>query len=334
MYQNQLLFDKYKDSSFLDAIEGNEYVTKSDFLKKMSKLDIGLRLKKDLSNRTLDDCQKEYINYHKKQFRNWSSRDKKSVIKHLTSAYSKILETTPNVLPDTLFFIRTTGEQEFNSFYTCRNAIVCPSTIRLSSSYFFFLKYIRDYMEQLFIHEIMHIYSTNHPIKRENLYNALGFKKIQCLNLSHELRDNKLMNPDDKKEFYKISLKEIATGEERDYCMLLLSKYPKWEGYIDFPARINVLLVYLEIKLHEIEFNGNCWESSCDSCRHPILKCSNEFENFYWGADLVEGTISPEEIVVIMFVELINSKSNDKTLINRSEEYLAILNNIERILKK
>ncbi len=90
----------------------------------------------------------------------------------------------------------------------------------------------------------------------------------------------------------------------------------------------------MEIKLHEIEFNGNCWESSCDSCRHPILKCSNEFENFYWGADLVEGTISPEEIIVIMFVELINSKSDDKILINRSEKYLTILNSIEIILIK
>lgn len=319
---------------FLDAIEGNEYVTKSGFINRMSKLDISLRLEDDLSNMTLDDCLKEYNLYHKKQFRNWSSRDKKFIIKHLSSAYAKICETTPDVLPDTLYFIRTTGNQEFNSFFTSRNAIVCPSTIRLSSSYLFFSKYVRNYMEQLFIHEIFHIYSARHPSIREHLYEAIGFKKIHCFNIASELKEKLISNPDDKPGFYKITLKQIATGEERDYCMLLLSKYSKWEGYIDFPARINVLLVYLDVRLHEIEFNGNCWESSYDSCYLPIIKSSNEFENSHWSTDLVKGTISPEEIIAIMFVELINSKYDNKILINKSEEYLAMLNNIERILIK
>jgi len=101
---------------FLNAEQGYKYVYNSIHLQKLSMLDISLRMKKDISSFDSLKYQEDYSEYHKKQFRNWSYIDKNFVLHQLRKAYLKIDSITPKVLPDTLYFIRTTGRQEFKSY--------------------------------------------------------------------------------------------------------------------------------------------------------------------------------------------------------------------------
>ncbi len=316
---------------FLTAQDGYNYIEKSDFIKNLSKLDIELRLEKNLSGQALDYCHDLYQKHHKKQFRRWSFVDKRFIIKRLKNTYSKIDSITPNVLPDTLYLIRTSGKQEFKSFYTCKNAIVCPSTIRMSSTYLPMFGYIRNYMERVFIHELFHIYSTNHPKVRDSLYSAIGFERVHCLKLTPEIEKRLISNPDDKPGFYKITLTDKETCSEKIYCLLILSKYNEWRGYVDFPARLNVLIVYLGEGLHQIYKNGECWESVVDNNK-PIIKKGKEFQDYFKKVGLDE--YSPEEIVAHLFIDLIKSKYDDEFLEKKPTEYKLTLNRLEYILNK
>ena len=319
---------------FLDAEQGYKYTTKSDFIENLTILDISLRIEKECLFNDLKKHKKEYFNFHKKQFKNWSFIDEKFVLCQLKKSYSKIDSFFPMVLPDTLYLIRTTGKQEFNSFYTCKNAIICPSSIRLSSTYLPFIGYIRQYIERVFIHEIFHIFSSNNVNIRNELYNLIGFEKIDNLYIPPELNKKIIHNPDDKSHLYKISLKDKSTGKVDNYNLMILSKYPKWEGYIDFPARLNVLLVYMESGFLQIKKENKNWTVVQDNKNQIAIKNIDSFSDYYEKVGLKNGAISPEEIVAHLFIDLVKSKFDDKILKNKPNTYLDILGKIESLLIK
>lgn len=313
---------------FLDGEEGFNYIRKSGYIEKLSKLDIELRMQKEMANIDLEDSRMDYEAFLKNQVLNWNQIDKRYMIRRMKNAYSMIQYTTPNVLQDTVFMILTSGKQEFSSFYTLDNAIVCPrGKIRMSSVYLPFLKYLKNYFNKVMIHELFHIYSTNNPEKRDELYKIVGFEKILDLELAPNVKSKLIMNPDDKLGFYKITLTEKKSKIPKEYCLLILSKYPKWEGVKEFKGRISVLLVYVDAFLHQIEIDGSGWVSSLDENQEPIIQSKSDFIDFYskTGYD----TYSPEEIAAHLFIDLTLSKYDDDVLRRKSECYKELLKKLE-----
>ena len=152
-----------KTVAFLNADEGYAYIIDSKFITNRTRLDVTLRLKKDFVRNDSIDYKKEYLSFLKEQMRDWNSLVKKYLKKRLSTASRIIDKNTPTVLPDTLFLIRTTGDQEFSSFYTVKKAIISPGLIRTTSTLFPWMGYLSRYIEEKLIHEIYHIYSRYHP---------------------------------------------------------------------------------------------------------------------------------------------------------------------------
>jgi hypothetical protein len=315
---------------FLDSEESCKYLSDDEHLSNLSKLDIELRLERLYSDNDSVIYKKEYFEHWSRQFRNWSRLDKIFLIRHLKKVYSKINSITPIVLPDTLYLIRTTGKQEFDAFYTHKKAIICPYTIRLASTY---LPIFSKKIEKTLTHELFHVYTNNNVDIIDSLYKIVGFEKIDSIKLDKRISERIINNPDDKPGFYKIMLKDALTNEDKYYCMLILSKYNHWKGYIEFPGHISVLLVYLDTqKLHQIDLVGTKWVSSLDQIQNPIVKGKEALTDYKKKVGLT-GEVSPEEIIAHLFIDLIYSKFDKELLLGKSQEYIDLLNGLENILK-
>ena len=267
--------------------------------------------------------------------KDWNGLDKKYLKKRLKNASSIIYKNTPSVLPDTLFLIRTSGDQEFSSFYTIKNAIISPGLIRTSSTLFPWMGYFSRYNEEKLIHEIYHIFSRNNPDVRQRVYAVLGFDKIDKLDLDINLRHLLITNPDDHDNNYKISLQDSISGTVTDYSLIIQSKYPTWIGYVEFPARIMVLLVYLESKLHPIEYINGSWVSVLNKEGQPIVYGLNEVSEFFSKIGIkLPDTISPEEIAAETFVILTKTSMNMKELNKRTQTEKKLLKQFKAVLNK
>lgn len=94
-------------------------------------------------------------------------------------------------LVESIIFIKTTGDEEWNSAYTRSNAIILPE------------RKLRNYPDplallRLLAHEVFHIVSKRRPQLRTTLYESLGFRRIESgsLEFPETLKTRMLTNPD------------------------------------------------------------------------------------------------------------------------------------------
>lgn len=320
---------------FLNADEGYAYIHDSKFITDLTRLDVSLRLKKDFVRNDSVDYKKEYLSFLRKQMKDWNGLDKKYLKERLKNVSHIIDKNTPSVFPDTLLLIRTTGDQEFSSFYTVKNAIISPGIIRTSSTLFSWLGYFSRYIEEKLIHEIYHIYSRYNPAVRQKVYSVLGFDKIDRLGLNINLRHILITNPDDHDNNYKIGIPDSISGKITDYCLLIQSKYPTWIGYVEFPARIMVLLVYLDLKLHPIEYVKGSWVSVLNKEGKPIVNSLDEIPEFFNKIGIkLPVTLSPEEIAAETFVILIKTNMNKKEQNKKTQAEQELLKQFQTVLNE
>jgi hypothetical protein len=322
-----------KAAVFLNSEKGYDYIQNSDFINGLTALDVSLRMKKDFVQNDSLDYQAEYLTFLRDQIKNWSWCDRRYLKKRLAKASAVLDSIAPAVIPDTLFLIRTTGDQEFNAFYTVKNAIVFPGLVRTTSTLFPWIRCFSRYIEYKLIHELYHIFSRYHPEIRHNVYTLFGFDRVEKLNLHDNVLNNLITNPDDHDQNYKISVQDSGSNACTDYRLLILSKYHTWVGYTDFSARINVLIEYLDPKLHPIELKDGAWNSILNDEGQPRLVDVSAVPAF---ADKIElnlmETISAEEIAAKSFVILIKTETKKKERSKRKQAELGRLQKFKIIL--
>ncbi|RPI01265.1 MAG: hypothetical protein EHM72_06915 [Calditrichaeota bacterium] len=311
-----------KATFFLNGEEGYAYIHDSHFISNLTSLDVSLRLKKDYVQNDTLDFRSDYLSFHRRQMRDWKGCEIKYLKKRLRHSSMMLDSIAPAVMPDTLYMIRTTGDQEFNAFYTVKKAIIFPGLIRTSSA-LFCSRYFRRLIEDILNHEIFHIFSRYHPEIRPKLYAIFGFNQIDHLLLHPDLRDRLITNPDDHDLRYKIELPDSIAGRAVDYCLLLYSKHPTWCGYTDFSARVNVLLEYLDPKLHPLKYIDGSWTSVLNEEGKPLLFDVAVVPQFYKKIGMpLRDPISAEEIAAKSFTILLHTVRypealNEKTPIER-----------------
>ena len=332
--KNDLIVIENKKVFFIDSKQGYEYLQNSDFVKNLTNLDISIRMKEDYSENNIQEVKEIYLRFLRKQIKDWSKREKKYLKGKLNKVYEQMFSFSPNIIPDSLYLIRSSGDQEFNAFYTVNNAIVFPNIISTSANIFPWLPYFSNFIEKKIIHETFHVFSTNNENIRLSLYKLFGFEPIENLILPDTIKNKLITNPDDKGINYKIELTDSLTSRTKTYCLLIMSKYPRWVGYKDFSARINVMLDYLDPCLLEIEEQNEAWFAVLDSNNRPITIPVNDSAELQQKVKIMVNALqSPEEIVtksyVIMMKSLIkNEEPDDQTLeaLTRLNEMFKIVN--------
>lgn len=167
--------------AFLDGVRARELLTApDDFLRSLSPFDRSVRLK---TQRPVSDA--EFLTHVAGSVRDWTEPEKRRV-KEVFDGLPPALWSLQTPLPETILFIKTTGDEEGRAPYTRRNAIV-------------FAQGFVDTVERrrsLLVHELFHILLRAHPGLRERLYASIGFLSCPAPALPAGLADRRITNPD------------------------------------------------------------------------------------------------------------------------------------------
>jgi len=303
---------------FLNSESAYNYLTKSEFFDKWNYyFDASIRLKIDLSAFPKSENLITYKSFLKKQCLNWGENEIEKVIKIINDAQVKIISGSKRILQDTLFLIKTTGQEEFGAFYTNQKAIVIPK-VELK---FLKLQSRKSKMENIIVHEFFHIYSRYNIAKREELYSMIGFKRVDNLVIPDQLDQSRITNPDFYDLNYVISLEDTGKGIKRDYVMLLVSKYPKYDGIKNFIGLFSTVLGYLEVQFHFVDKNGNV-EVAQTEIGNDVYDKTGKISGYSLGID---------EILAEAFRVLITVNSEDKNQLSKRDK--EILQNMKTIIE-
>jgi hypothetical protein len=292
---------------FLNAENAYNYSIKSEFFCKWNAyFDASIRLKKDLSAYSKSENLMMYKSYLKNQCLNWRENEIEDVTRVIHDAQERIHSWSKKVLQDTLFLIKTTGKEEFGSYYTNQKAIVIPK----KALKFMAFKAGKRQMEEILIHELFHIYSRYNVPEREKLYSMIGFKRLDTLFIPDELEQKRITNPDFYDLKYAITLEDSIKGVKKDYIMLLVSKYPKYDGVKNFIGLFSSLFGYLEVQFHSIDKNGNVEIAQTDLGK-DIYDKTGMLSDYSLGVD---------EILAEAFRVFIMMNSEDKNQSSKRDE--------------
>lgn len=144
---------------FADKETAIKILTADDeYLTTMKPIEIALQIGSPTADKTIEDLKAHYA----ANVINWPEAEV-ALMKALLVTHKKKLEKIEHLLPDTVYFIKVTNAVEGGIPHTRGNAFVSPER-RTSIS------------TKLFFHQIFHIISRNHRIKRASLYNIINFR--------------------------------------------------------------------------------------------------------------------------------------------------------------
>lgn len=290
LVQAQLSIGDHTALKFATVEEGGKILsTSDDFSQRMSPFDRSLRLRK-AGNFTEND----FLEYAGANVLAWDEAEKQGV----AAAFQEVraaLEALPLNLPEVVYFIKTTGQEEGGAAYTRANAIILPETILGATS---------ENMEKMICHELFHVMSRTNPDLRENLYLSIGFEYCGEVAFPAQLQSRKMTNPDAPKNDHCIRLQ--VGNNDRWAVPILYSDATAYD-----PERGGEILEYLQFKLMLVDWPDR---SAAATPSRPtqgaellgLSKVSGYFEQVGRNTGYI---IHPEEILADNFVLLVRQES-------------------------
>jgi hypothetical protein len=208
---------------FADAAEGARILGTSDrFTRNLSAFDRGLRM------RTLATTNEQaYLEHAALQALDWNEREHRT----WTTAVRRVGEALIGLeldLPDEVWLVQSTGDEDAGFPYTRGNAIVVPG-LQLDEVW-------------LAAHELFHLVSREDPALSPSLYPLVGFSHFSGVEFPGELEDRRITNPD---AFRLDDVVRIDTAEgPRDVVPILMSRLELPEA-LEQPVFASVLQLEL-----------------------------------------------------------------------------------------
>ena len=266
---------------FMNLNNGINNLTNHDeFTNTWSKFDIDVRLKQSNGEKN------ELFHFISKQVLEWSNSEKK-ILDSVMQLINKDIKSLKLQIdyPDTIFFIKTTGEEEGNAAGYTRSKCIILSENTLLLEF--------QELKNLVIHELFHILSRYNLRFRKIMYEIIDFKLIEEIEYPMSLIDFKITNPDAPSINSYINLSNDVIDD--DYVLITYSEsnYNKG-GIFDY-------LQFGFIKLKDLK----------TSVKTPIIYSENDFTNFY--EKIGKNTnyiIHADEILADNFVFLLNNRIN------------------------
>ncbi len=199
-------------------------------------------------------------------------------------------------LAESIVFIKTTGNEEWNSAYTRSNAIILPE--RRLRKYPDLLALLR-----LLTHEVFHIISRRHPQLRTTLYQSLGFRRMQSgrLTFPESLKARMLTNPDAPYQDHYITLSYQGEPVHVMPIMVLKERLATVDSAQD-------ILKSLQTQLLVIEHKDGRWQAAWVN-EDPL--CLDPHQVTGWP-DLLGSSpnmeFDPEEILAEQFAGLLTEE--------------------------
>ncbi len=163
-----------------DSADAARFITqKDDYTASFSTFDVQGRFR-DKENHT----EAEYLALAGKQMRTWTAAELEKIKNAFEEIATALREGKMKVeLPDTVLFIKSTCMEEFGAGgYTRKNAIIINKDEGVSTG--------------LVAHELFHVLSRHNAALRDKLYENIGFKPCNRIDVSKAMNGLNITNPD------------------------------------------------------------------------------------------------------------------------------------------
>jgi len=181
-------------------------ITRDEFINAMSPIDRSIRMKT-----TETVSVDSFVNFLGQNALEWNDAE----IEILKTAMDSILPVLQEIkldFPDTVYFAKTTGEEEGGGVYTRQNAIIFPGVSEEVQN--------ADLIHLIY-HELFHILTRNNPEYQDDLYQIIEFYPCNEIEFPDTLKNRRITNPDAPHNNYYIEVE--VEGEEIPVVPIVVS---------------------------------------------------------------------------------------------------------------
>ncbi len=300
-----------KTVEYVSKSEGKVLILKDDlepFFEELGDLELEIRLQGKLEGNSRADHINQFKEFMAGSVLEWDSVEIAEVKVIFEEVYELCNQVSPHLFPKNLQLILTNGKEENGAYYTRDAAIIIPrpNVKRIAT------EMGRKHFLSTMVHEVFHVYSRLHPKKQLELYQLIGYEKIDQLDIGSMLKKRKLTNPDGVNYRYKIEVTS-SNGKTIPTILMIYSKHPKFE------AEKGSFFQYLAFDLFEIEQVAKGWQvvNGDKPTPLPINKVSGFREQVGNNTDYI---IHPDEILADNVAILAISKKEGE-LPSRVDEF-------------
>lgn len=291
---------------FATADQGRKILTAhDDFVQRLSPFDRAARMKTDKSV-----SKEKFLKFVSAQLLEWSEDDKADIQSVLSDIRPR-LEALSLPWPESIYLVRTTGNEEGNTAYTRANAIVLPTGMLKRRK--------KELLRAIVAHELFHILSRHNPLLKEKLYAIIGFMPCGEVAFPSKLIRMKITNPDAPKNDHCI---RIVIENKRSWVLpILFSNTEKYDV-----KRGGEFLNYLQLKFLRVDGETKEAPSAAtyDDAHLRLAEVSNVAGFFRKIGRNTEYIIHPEEILADNFSLLLRGAKNvpSPEILTQMEEVL------------
>lgn len=253
---------------------------RDDFVARLSPFDRAARLK---TSRAVSE--KDYLDFVGRSVLPWSDADRDRVNAALKLIGPKLAELRLP-LPPSVYFIKTSGQEEGQAEYTRGDAIILPQA--------FFSARDKD-PPAIIAHELFHILSRRNPELRERLYRVIGFEPCAEVQFPAALARRKITNPDAPRNDHHIRIH--ARGKPRWAVPVLFADRDAYD-----PARGGEFFDYMQFKLL---LEPDAATAAADDSLVEVSEVGGYFEQVGKNTGYI---IHPEEILADNFAQIVTGK--------------------------
>jgi hypothetical protein len=275
---------------FAPVEQGRELLgRRDDYVRGLSPFDRAARMKTD---RVVGE--EEFLAYVTEQVAAWTAEEQ-ARIEHAVVAVREVLAPFALNFPKVVYFVKTTGKEEGDAAYTRGSAVVLPAGI---------LNARPSRLERLVAHELLHVLTRHDAALRDRLYQTIGFRKCNEIEIPEVLRSRKITNPDAPRNDHYVEV--TSQGDTVHVVPILLASTERYDV-----NRGGRLFDYLTFRLLRItKGDGGCWEPMYQG-DNPVLLQIGDVSGFYEQVGRNTAyIIHPEEIIAENFALLATRANN------------------------
>ena len=258
---------------------------KDDYLMAMSPMDRALRMHSNVEV-SIDDFTKFVSQFSL----DWKPAEKEILDSIFTELRPKFMDLKLH-FPDTVFMVKTTGEDEGYSAYTRMNAIFIPDR--------YFGGAGTEEISHTVTHELFHILTRNNPEYVDDLYAVINFHKCNEIEFPESLKDKRGTNPDAPYNNHYVRLDN--EGDSIDVVPILY-----FDCELKDVSKDGFFLMFLKSGLMQIEKEKGEYHPKYVDDKPVIYEFLELFSYFDAIGDNTGYIIHPEEILAENFVLVVD----------------------------
>ncbi|MCD6309181.1 MAG: hypothetical protein J7M18_00600 [Candidatus Eremiobacteraeota bacterium] len=196
---------------FLGQIDARAKMVGTDrdgFLNKITNLDMELRMRENLDPADFDSNFEKFKTFLKDSTRTWMINEKNEVFSRLQKIYFAAKETVPGFIPNKVYFIKTSGDEEIKDMYVRGECIIIPQNIldemtgkEGGKGY----QYIgrrggtkisrQDYLTHRLACMLFHVLRARNNALETKLYSLIGFYPVASVEAEGKFKEKIITDP-------------------------------------------------------------------------------------------------------------------------------------------